>query len=255
MKRKIGSLQGAGLAVIALLICARLAAPAQGAQSAQLRVSLNPLRAGASTTISFSFRIGATEGALPAALTQLEVRLPPGMGIDTSGLATCARGSLAHGPQGCSANARVGGGSVKVEVPLGNVTRPEDAALSVFNGIPQDGHTTLVFYAAGHVPIATQLVFVGVVIPSLRGPLIDAPIPLIPTLPDTPDAAIVEMRASLGTLGRSYYRTVAGKRVRFTPKGPTLPARCPAAGLPFSAEFHFDDGSAAAASSTVACPR
>lgn len=251
MRSRIGSLHGAS--VIALLVCACSASPAQAAQSVKLRVSLNPMRAGASTTISFGFRIGAAEGALPAALTQLEVRLPPGMGIDTSGLASCARGSLAHGPQGCPANARVGGGSVKVEVPLGNVVRLEQAALSVFNGPPQDGRTTLVFYAAGHVPIATQLVFVGVVDPSPRGLLIDAPIQLIPTLPDTPDAAIVEMSASLGTLGRSYYRTGASGRVRFTPKGATLPAHCPAAGLPFSAEFHFNDGSAAAAASTAAC--
>ena len=59
------------------------------------------LRIGASTTIAFAFQITAPGGALPAALTLLDVRLPPGMGVDTSGLATCTPSSLAHGPQGC----------------------------------------------------------------------------------------------------------------------------------------------------------
>jgi len=104
------------------------------------------------------------------------------------------------------------------------------------------------------LPIATQLVFAGVIVPGPAGAQIEASIPLIPTLPNTPDAAIVEMTASLGTLGRSYYRTVAGRRVRFDPKGATLPARCPVEGFPFSATFGFNDGSSAGAPSSVGCP-
>ncbi len=246
---RIGALAGA------LLICAWQAGAASAQQSATLHVSLKPERLGASTTVSFGFRIAAAAGALPAALTQLDVRLAPGIGVDTRGLPSCAAGSLAQGPRGCPSGALVGSGRVQVQVPLGNVVRPESAALSVFNGARRDGHTTLVFYAAGRVPIATQLVFTGVIVPAALGQQIEASIPLIPTLPDTPDAAIVEMSASIGTRGRSYDRTVAGRRVRFTPAGATLPAHCPAAGLAFSAEFHFDDGSTASAATTVGCPQ
>jgi hypothetical protein len=237
-----------------LLICLCAPAGAGAAQSAELHVGLSPQQLGASTTISFGFTIAAPGGELPPALTLLDVRLAPGMRIDTTGLATCTQKLLARGPKGCSTNARVGGGSVDVKVPLGNQIRPELATLSVFNGPRIAGHTTLLFYAAGRLPIATQLVFTGVILPSPRGERIEAKIPLIPTLPETPDAAIVAMSSTLGTRGQTYFRTSAAKRVRFTPKGATMPTRCPAGGLPFTAEFHFNDDSAAQATSTVRCP-
>jgi hypothetical protein len=246
-------LAGIGALLGALALGACLAGAAQAAQSAKLHVGLAPERLGAGTTISFAFTIEAPGGALPPALTLLDVRLPPGMGVETSDLATCTEAKLEHDPQGCSRNARVGTGSVKVQVPLGNVTRPEIAALTVFNGPRKSGHTTLLFDAIGKLPIATQLIFGGVIVPGPGGDSIEATIPLIPTLPNTPDAAIVEMKASLGTRAQTYFRTVGGRRVRFTPKGATLPPSCPAGGWPFSATFGFGDGSSAAATSNVAC--
>lgn len=249
MVGRIGALLGA------LAICACPASSAQAAQSAKLHVSLTPNRLRASTTIAFGFQITAPNHALPPALTLLNVRLPPGMGIDTSGLATCRSTRLTHGPQGCSRNSRVGTGSVDVKVPLGDVVRPEKAALTVFNGPRQNRHTTLLFYAAGRLPIATQLVFTGVIIPSPQGQIIEASIPLIPTLPEAPDAAIVAMSSTLGTRQLTYYRTVGHRQVRFTPKGATLPVRCPAGGFPFSAGFGFNDASTTAAATAVPCPR
>jgi len=238
----------------ALLVCACLARSADAAQSAKLQVSLSPKRLGASTTLGFGFQIEAPEGAFPAALTQLDVRLPAGMGVDTAGLATCSEAKLEHGSRSCSPGARVGTGRVKVQLLLGTVTRPEIAALTVFNGPREGGHTTLVFDAIGKLPIATQFVFTGVIVPGPQGDSIEATIPLIPVLPNTPDGAIVEMTATLGTRSQSYFRTVGGRRVRFTPKGATLPGSCPVGGWPFAATFGFDDGSSASAVSTVACP-
>ncbi len=253
--RKRQTFLAAGALLIAIGACSA-ASSARAAESAKLDVGLSPERLSAGTTISFGFQIQAPGGELPAALTTLDVGLPPGMGVDTSGLVTCARSILnADGPKGCSADAWVGGGSVKVQVPLGEVVRPEIAKLTVFNGPRQGGRTTLLFYAAGRLPIATQLVFSGVIVSGPKGQRIEASIPLIPTLPNTPDAAIVEMKATLGTRQRTYYRTVAGgRRLRIDPKGATLPGRCPAGGFPFSAEFHFNDGSGAEATSSVPCP-
>jgi len=176
------------------------------------------------------------------------------MGVDTSGLATCAPSALAHGPQGCSRNSQVGSGSVDVKVPLGNVIRPEIAALTVFNGPRRGGHTSLLFYAIGRLPIATQLIFPGLIVPGPAGESIEAAIPLIPTLPEAPDAAIVAMSSTLGTRQLAYYRTVGHRRVRFTPKGATVPARCPAGGFPFSAAFGFNDATTATAAATMPCP-
>jgi len=244
---RLGTLAGA------LLISAFFATAAQATQSAKLQVSLNPNRLGTSTTLAFGFQIEDPEGALPPALTRLDVRLPAGMGIGTGGLATCTGATLERGPKGCSSNARVGSGSVKVQVPLGNVTRPEIAALTVFNGPRKGGRTTLVFDAIGKLPIATVFVFTGVIVPGPQGQSIEATIPLIPTLPNTPDAAIVEMKASLGTRSQTYFRTAGGRRVRFTPKGATLPGSCPAGGWPFEATFGFGDGSTVGAAAAVGC--
>jgi len=249
------------LARVAVLIgtlafCASSAGAAHAAQSATLHVSLSPNRIGASTTISFSFRISASNHALPPALTLLDVRLPSGMGVDTSGLATCKRSALlAHGPRGCPSSSQVGSGSVLVEVPLGNVIRPETAALTVFNAPRQHAHTTLLFYAVGRLPIATQLIFQGVIVPGPLGQLIEASIPVIPTLPEAPDAAIVAMSSTLGTRQLTYYRTIGSRLVRFMPRGATIPDICPAGGFPFSASFGFNDASATMAAATVACPR
>jgi len=253
VRKRVG-LAGVGALVGALLICACLTGSAEAAQSAKLQVSLSPKRSGASTTLGFGFQIEAPEGAFPTALTQLDVRLPAGMGVNTAGLATCSEAKLEHGSQSCPTGARVGTGRVKVELLLGTVRRPEIAALTVFNGPRMGGHTTLVFDAIGKLPIATQFVFTGVIVPGPRGDSIEATIPLIPVLPNTPDGAIVEMSATLGTRSQTYYRTVGGRRVRFDPKGATLPASCPAGGFPFSATFGFDDGSSASAVSTVGCP-
>jgi hypothetical protein len=248
------------LTKLAVIIAAQAAlllpaGAAEGAQTAKLHVTLSPNQLGASTTISFGFQIAAPDNALPPALTLLKVRFPPGMGVDTTGLATCRAALLHHGPQGCSPNSRVGKGKVDVKVPLGNVIRPETAALTVFNGPRQRGHAALLFYAAGRLPIATQLVFTGVIIPSPLGETIEAAIPLIPTLPEAPDAAIVAMASTLGTRQLTYYRTVGSRRVHFTPKGATLPAHCPTAGFQFAASFGFNDASTTMAAKTVACPR
>jgi len=248
MTVRIGGVLGA------LAICACLAGPADAVQSAKLQVSLSPKRPGASTTLGFGFQIEAPEGAFPAALTQLDVRLPAGMGVNTAGLATCSEAKLEHGSRSCSPGARVGTGKVKVELLLGTVTRPEIAALTVFNGPRKGGDTTLVFDAIGKLPIATQFVFTGVIVPGPAGDSIEATIPLIPVLPNTPDGAIVELSATLGTRAQSYYRTVRGRRVRFMPKGATLPGGCPVGGWPFAATFGFGDGTSASAAASVGCP-
>lgn len=224
--------------------------------TASLRVAVSPERLGGSTTISFGFTIASNGRTLPPALTVLEVALPAGMGVDLSGIQPCAKNALlARGRSGCTANSQVGAGSVVVRVPLGNVTRTEKAVLTVFDGPRQSGHTTLLFYALGSLPIATRLVFPGVILSGARGPRIEAAIPLIPTLPEAPDAAIVAMNSTIGTRQRSYYRMVGRRRERIAPKGATLPVGCPAGGLPFAASFAFSDGATTTAAANVMCSR
>lgn len=246
--------------LVAAAVCAQAAVPADSSgdppASASLHVSLDPDTEGSSTTMDFGFRIAAAGGTLPPALTGMDVQLPAGMIVHTTGLAACGRGALeAQGPRACSSNANVGRGSVEVRVPLGDVVRTEDAQLSVFNAPPSNGRARLLFYAVGRIPIATQLIFAGVILPGARGESIDATIPLIPTLPNSPDAAIVSLDSTLGTLQHAYYRTLRGRQVRLKPPGVTVPRRCPGAGLSFSATFRLNDGSRVSASDGTGCAR
>jgi hypothetical protein len=244
----------AAAAVAVLVGFSALSGTAYAAPTAKLRVGLSPNRLGSSTTMTFGFTISEPGGALPPALTVLTVQMPPGMAVNTTGLSTCSRGALAHGPQGCPKNSRVGHGSVLVRVPLGEVIRPERAALTVFNAPAQGGRTAVLFYAAGKLPIATQLIFPGVIITGPSGPKIEAKIPLIPTLPESPDGSIVEMTSTLGTREQTYFHKVKGREKRFTPKGATVPSRC-SGEFAFGASFAFNDGSEASAAATVACPK
>jgi hypothetical protein len=225
--------------------------PTASTPRTSLTVRLDPDHARASTTIHFAFHITPAEGDLPPALTKLVVRLPPHVGIDTSGLAVCrsARALEAHGARACSPYAQVGSGVVDVRMPLGEEVRLERATLTVFNGASH----SLLFLAVGRVPIATRQVFPAVIQQSHGAARIDATIPIIRSLPNSPDGAIVSMSSSIGTLSRRYYRSTGGHRVLIHPRGVTLPSACPPAGLPFAASFVFAEGPPARASSVAAC--
>lgn len=230
------------------------ATTALGAPHASLRVGLVPDRPGAGTTLAFSFAISAGAGGVPPALTGLRVGLPPGLGIDTAGVASCDGARLRRGA-GCSAEAQVGQGAVRVMMPLGEAVRSERARLTVYKGSAAHGDQTLLFDAIGRAPIATRLVFAATIRPEgARGTSIEANIPLEPTLPNSPDAAIVSLSSTLGTLGRAYRRAQGGSALP-PPKGITLPRSCRAGALAFTASFSFQDGSAATAAASAACGR
>jgi hypothetical protein len=232
---------------LALVGAAALSAP-----HATLRVGLDPGHPGAGTNLAFSFQISAAGGALPPALTGLQVGLPPGLGIDTAGVAGCSVARLKGA--GCSPDAQVGQGAVKVVVPLGEAVRSERAMLTVYKGPRVHGDQTLIFDTVARVPIAERFVFAAAIRrEGSQGTSIQASIPLEPTLPNSPDATIVSLSLTLGTLGHVYYATQGHRRVAFTPRGITLPLGCPSGALGFTAGFSFQDGSVAVASAQAAC--
>src|SRR5581483_4436882 len=112
------------VAVALALLLGLLLAPSAGADGelASLHASFLPDRLGVPTTISFSFHVSTPDGAAPAPLTGVDLRLPAGMNYtrSTLGLATCNPAALAaRGLAGCPANSRLGFGRALVEVPFG----------------------------------------------------------------------------------------------------------------------------------------
>jgi hypothetical protein len=249
------------LACVACAVCACLSATpaADGAQSAKLQVALRPERLGQGTTIVFSFRISSSDRRVPSPLIGVSLLYPPNFGLVTSGLglASCSAHTLEEeGPEGCSPNALMGYGSALVEIPIGPVIVQETGSITTWMAPVEGGHLVLLFYADGESPVSAQLIFTGTLLdaPAPFGGRLDTEIPVIPTLPEAPDAAVVQMRATLGPLNVTYYQRLHGKRLAYHPNGIRLPRACPRGGFPFAARFLFLDGTAASARTRVPCP-
>ena len=246
---------GLGFSLIAWCLCAS----ASAGQSVMLRATLTPEQLGGTTTLGFGFEIKGSAGGVPSPLKQLDVRYPAHLGIVSSGLglATCTDVVLeALGPMGCPPNSFMGHGSAVAEVPFGAEVVEETAVVAVVRAPEQSGHTAILFYAEGVDPVVAGVVFSGLLFPA-RPPFggnIRIAVPLVPSLPEGPDVAVVRAQATIGPSHLTYYEDAHGKRIAYTPKGIVMPARCPRGGFPFAATFGFLDGSQTAAETRVRCP-
>lgn len=242
------------------LVCG--AAPpgvAEGAQSVALHVELKPERLGRETTVVFEFAVAGSGGGVPAPLSGFALSYPANLGLATSGLGveTCTLAPLeAVGPAGCPPDSRLGEGEALVEVPFGPGVLQESGSVTTLMGPLHEGLLGLLFYAAGTVPLAAELIFPGFIGPAVApyGGTLQASVPPVPTLPGAPDAALVRLRSTIGPLGLTYYERAHGHTRAYRPRGIVLPPRCPAGGFPFALSMTFDDGSQAAARAAVPCP-
>jgi hypothetical protein len=235
-------------------------AGASASQSASLRVRFIPERLGQGTTVDVSAQIAAPAGRVPSPLTELDLRYPRVLGFAVSGLglATCSEVRLeADGPEACPADSWMGHGSALVQIPTTQEVIQETAELAIVRAPNQDGHLALLFYASGTTPVSAEFGFPGLLVagPDPDHESIDIVVPLVPSLPGSPDVSVVRLHATLGPLGLVYYERVHGKLVPYKPQGILLPNRCPGGGFPFAAEFGFQDGSHAQARAAVPCPR
>lgn len=241
-----------------LLLCACLPSTAQAAQAVQLHVALTPERLGQPTTLDFAAQIAAPDDGVPPPLTELDVRYPGSLGIATSelGLATCSRAKLeTSGPDGCPADSRMGFGTATAEIQIGPEIERETADVAIVRAPEEEGHLSLLFYANGTSPVDAQIVFSGSLQPALGGESIHIDVPLVPTLPEGPDVAVVQLHATVGPRGLTYYEHTHGQTIAYKPTGILLPDTCPRGGFSFLATFAFLDGSRTTAHTTVPCPR
>jgi hypothetical protein len=236
-----------------------MASAAHASQRVSLTVALTPERLGAGTTIEYGFRVSAPHGRVPSPLSGVELLYPANIGLITSGLglATCSSATLElFGPEACPANSLMGHGSALVEIPVGPTVISETGQITTWMGPPRNGRVSLLFYAEGRSPVLAELIFPGLVLdaPAPYGGRLATQIPEIPTLPEAPDAAVVQLHATLGPKEVTYYERRRHRRVAYTPNGIVLPHSCPRGGFPFAAIFSFLDGSRARARTDVPCP-
>jgi hypothetical protein len=254
--------QSRRLLLCGLLCAVTLLAPSISAGAdtrARLAASFTPNKLGARTTLDFGFSFSAPPGQVPPPLTQVQLRYPSNLGIDLSGLgqATCTVQILAaSGPRACPPNAVMGHGVVLTGIVLGTTIISEEAPITILRA-PYDrrSNLALLFYAEGTVPVSSDIVFSGLLVPAPMpfGGQVNIGVPLVATLPGAPDISVVNMKAALGPKGVIYYEKVGGATLAFHPDGILLPARCPRGGLRFAARFTFADGSHASAHTSVRC--
>ena len=105
-------------------------------------------------------------------------------------------------------------------------------------------------------PVDAQLVLPSLLLSATApfGGNVHIGVPLVPSLPDSPDVAVVRLTTTLGPLGITYYEREHGRTIGYQPRGLLLPDRCPRGGFPFAAQLSFVDGSMGSAQTTVACP-
>jgi len=239
-----------------LLACACLPATAHAATT-RLHVSFNPERLGQGTTVEISVAIAAPTGHVPSPLTELDVSYPNDLGFDVSGLglATCPQTTLeALGPKDCPADSHMGHGNALAEIPIGPDIIQETAEVTIVRA-PQEGQLALLFYANGETPVSAPIIFSGLLLQGTgSNESIHINVPLVESLPEAPDVAVVQLRATLGPNGLTYYEHLHGHLVPYQPQGVLLPNKCPHKGFAFNATFAFLDGSHATANAIVPCP-
>lgn len=195
---------------------------------------------------------------MPSPVTAVNVSLPAGMGLGltTLGEAVCPQFVLENrGVNGCPTNALMGRGVATVEIPIGTEILHDAAIIDIFMSTPINEHTTMVFYAESRTPVFADVVFHGELLPDpgSESAFFDTLIPLVPTLPGGPDAAVVNMESTLGPEHITYYTHTHGKRMSYHPIGMAVPTRCPRGGYPFAATITFADGSVTTSKSSVPC--
>ena len=247
-----------GATIAALCVCI-FAGDAYGVPKVNLHAALFPDRLGVSTTVAINFTIATTAGQVPSPATEVDFNLPAGMALanSTLGLTTCDVTSLElFGLEGCSANAIVGTGVALVEVQIGPEIIQEPVKITALMGHSEDKRTVVLFDAEGFSPVVAQVIFSGQVFDDAPpyGLLLKTVIPLTPSLPGAPDAAVVSMRSYIGPRDLTYYRRVHDRRVPYGPQGMSVPLHCPIGGFPIAAEFSFQDGTSANARTAIPCP-
>jgi hypothetical protein len=238
---------------LALGACGALCAPAaRAAEQVRISASFSPYRLGAPAAIGLGMSVSAP-GGVPSPLTGLVLHYPRDLGIATSGLgtATCAPGALElNGPGGCPRDSIMGAGVALTRFRIGTSIFNEQAQIAILAGPSRDGRLHLLISATGRSPVAARIVMASTL---LDGRLAIA-VPLVPSLPEGEDVALVAVHATLGG-HLTYTERRRGRLVRYTPRGVTIPARCPRGGFRFAASATFLDGSSAGAQLAMACPR
>jgi hypothetical protein len=246
-----------GVCAAALLVFAT--ASALAVPKVTLHASFNPERLGQSTTLNLRIQVAPGSEPIPPPLVHAELRYPAGLDVQLSGLGieACTAATLeTAGIGACPPDSVMGEGQAIAEFLIAHHIVREVASLTAVRTTEREGHLTMLLYLYDETAVSAQLILTSQLLPA-GGPfagLVNIQIPLVQSLPGTPDVSVSEIQLGLGPESLTYSETTAGKVVHYIPEGIDLPKHCPRGGFPFAVALGFADGSHASASRRVPCP-
>ncbi len=261
MSRRLLAAACAAAALACMTVGALLPAGALATPSVGLKATLTPEILGHATTIRLDMQLAPGGGELvPPPLTAAQLRYPAGMEVTLSGLGieACPETTLLlAGPEGCPADSVMGRGRAGAEIPLAGEVVRETARIAIVRGAEQEGDVTLLLVVYHEPALSAQIVLPTVLLPAAKpfGGSLEIHAPLVSTVPEGPDLSVSDIELVLGPRNLVYSERAHGRLVHYTPAGIPLPERCPRGGFRFALQMEFVDGSRAAASTAVACPR
>lgn len=169
-------------------------------------------------------------GGIPP-ISQINVYLPAGATLHPQGFGTCSEATLKNfGPVACRRNSYASPvGSVLGEVTFGETRVPEQAELRAFFA----PHGGLLFYTAGHSPVALEIVSSGHFVNSHQRPYGMELVTLVPPVASVPGAPLASVRRIRIKSGAAMRRANGILSYGY------LPRRCPKGGFPLKTEVTF----------------
>jgi hypothetical protein len=249
----------AGIGVCAAALLAIVPANALAMPKVTLHAGFNPERLGQSTTLNLRIQVAPGAEPIPPPLVHAELRYPAGLDVQLSGLGieACTAATLeTAGIGACPADSVMGEGQAIAEFLIAHRIVREVASLTAVRTTEREGHLTMLLYLYDETAVSAQLILTSQLLPT-GGPfagLVKIEIPLVHSLPETPDVSVSEIQLGLGPESLTYSEQLAGKLVHYIPEGIALPKRCPRGGFPFAVTLGFADGSHASARTAVPCP-
>lgn len=234
--------------LLALALCVAPASAGPSSTTATITSTLLPDRLGADGALQLIIRYSSDESAVPLPVSRAVLRFPVGLGVEIPHLRSCSPTRLrVHGPSACPTQSLLGRGHAIAETQVGSEIVSEGIDLTLFVGPFHNLQPTIEILGEGYSPFNERVVLSGSVRPDNPpyGEDLVLSIPPIATLPLEPDASIVSMSLTIGTVKPRHPITV---------NTIVVPPSCPAGGFPFAAEFTYADGSTGSALASAFCP-
>jgi hypothetical protein len=246
--KHLRALPPAVLLVFVVCVAQTSASPIPSTTTATITPTLSPDRLGAEGALQLTIRYSSNESAVPLPVSSSVLRFPAGLGVEIPHLRSCSLTRLrTQGPSACPPQSLLGHGHATAEAQAGSQIVSEGIDLTLFVGPFHNLQPTFEILGQGYSPFDERVVLTGTVRPDNPpyGEDLVLSIPPIPTLPLEPDASILSMSLTVGTVKPRHPITV---------NTIVVPPSCPAGGFPFAAEFTYAGGSTSSALASAACP-